>query len=229
MIVRNFLGGGTGGEQATIFVTGLTQTDSVYATSPSGKRIDGVWGTYTVEGASVSCFAIACKEYGTYTLTASNGKTQEWLVDAATDFVVDMYPEGLRLYWDGTKYENWAVRPSQITITEFNELADHFEVISLRPSGSYYGYAQIWTPDLLDFTGYSTIKILAKASYSSYFGLGDGNGDWVNGYNSFPSSGDYVEYSQDISNVAGENQSIVIGTQSRTSPVTLYIKRVWLE
>lgn len=44
MIVRNFLSGVEEKPKSTIYVTGLNSTDTVYATSPSGKRVNAVWG-----------------------------------------------------------------------------------------------------------------------------------------------------------------------------------------
>ena len=90
--VHNFLGG-VGGLEANIFVTGLESTDSVSATSPSGKTIQAVWGSYVVEGATTQCFKITASEYGTYHITATREEqttTADVLVDVATDYEIEM-------------------------------------------------------------------------------------------------------------------------------------------
>ena len=77
-------GGGTGGASASIFVKGLSESDTVTATK-DGKTVRGKWG-----GGG---HTIPIKDYGLWTVTATNGektKTQDVLVDAAIEFTVPM-------------------------------------------------------------------------------------------------------------------------------------------
>lgn len=85
-MIANRVIGGNGGETASIFVTGLSETDTVTATNPSGGIISASWnGTAWVFSG--------IKEYGTYTITATDGTntaTQDVLVDMAIQFDVEM-------------------------------------------------------------------------------------------------------------------------------------------
>ena len=82
-------GGSGGGASASIYVTGLSQTDSVTMTTPSGGTVQGVWDE--VQGEN--CFRLLANEYGLHTITATNGtktSTEEVLVDALMDYWVEM-------------------------------------------------------------------------------------------------------------------------------------------
>ena len=85
MIINSIISG-NGGLTASIFVTGLSATDTVTATNPSGNSISAAWnGTAWVFSG--------IKEYGTYTITATDGTntaTQDVLVDMAIQFDVKM-------------------------------------------------------------------------------------------------------------------------------------------
>lgn len=85
--------GGGGGFFPSIWVTGLSETDTVYATMGS-KTVYGKWETRTVDETEVSGFLISpLREFGTWTVTATNGektKTQDVLVDVATEFEIEM-------------------------------------------------------------------------------------------------------------------------------------------
>lgn len=92
-------GGGTGGETASIFVTGLSEADTVTATK-NGKTITAKWNG---DGHSITI-----KDYGMWTVTATNGEdttAQDVLVDAAMDYEIDM---GYRLwlYREGDECED---------------------------------------------------------------------------------------------------------------------------
>jgi hypothetical protein len=80
-------GGGTGGYSASIFVTGLRETDTVTAVK-DGKTVQGKWNS------TKNRFEIAkIKEYGMWSVTATNGEdttTQDVLVDAAVEFEIEM-------------------------------------------------------------------------------------------------------------------------------------------
>lgn len=80
-------GGGSGGETASIFVTGLDENSTVAAVK-DGKTVQGKWNS------AENRFEISkIKEYGMYTVTATNEKdtaTQDVLVDAAVDYEIEM-------------------------------------------------------------------------------------------------------------------------------------------
>lgn len=86
---RQIIGTGGGGASASIYVTGLQESDSVTMTTPSGGTVVGVWDE--VQGEN--CFVFYANEYGLHTITASNGvktSTEEVLVDALMDYWVEM-------------------------------------------------------------------------------------------------------------------------------------------
>lgn len=101
MIINSIISGNSG-ETASIFVTGLSATDTVTATK-DGKTYSGEWnGTAWV--------FLKLKEYGTYTITATDGTntaTQDVLVDMATQYDIQIsYFNGLKLYWYGDECED---------------------------------------------------------------------------------------------------------------------------
>ena len=63
----NTIIGGNGGETATIFVTGLSETDTVTVTK-DGRTYNGKW----VSSENIWSFT-KLKGIGTYTVTATNG------------------------------------------------------------------------------------------------------------------------------------------------------------
>ena len=77
-------GGGAGGATASIFITGLSESDTVSAVK-DGKTVKGKWNG---DGHT-----IPIKEYGLWTVTATDGEkvaTQDVLVDAAIEFAIPM-------------------------------------------------------------------------------------------------------------------------------------------
>lgn len=91
-------GGGAGGASASIFVTGLSEADTVTATK-DGKTVKGKWNG--------NGHIITIKDYGLWTVTATNGEdttTQDVLVDAAIDYEIEMGYK-LWLYREGDKCE----------------------------------------------------------------------------------------------------------------------------
>ena len=87
MIIGDGIVLGAGGATASIFVTGLSETDTVTATNGS-KTKTGVW-TQKPNPASHGFLIDKIKDYGTWTVTATNGTktaTQDVLVDSADVF-----------------------------------------------------------------------------------------------------------------------------------------------
>lgn len=86
--------GGGGGEFASIFVTGLSQTDSVSMVTPSGITVTPIWTSKTIEGETVNGWLFSnLVVYGNYVITASNGaktKTQNVLIDMAEEQEIKM-------------------------------------------------------------------------------------------------------------------------------------------
>lgn len=96
MIINSIISG-NGGLTASIFVTGLSATDTVTATNPSGNSISAVWnGTAWVFSG--------IKEYGTYTITATDGTntaTQDVLVDVFASYEIELsYVKVYGVSWD---------------------------------------------------------------------------------------------------------------------------------
>lgn len=100
---------GGGGFFPSIFVTGLSETDTVYATMGS-KTMYGKWETRTVDETEVSGFLISpLRELGVWTVTATNGEktaTQDVLIDVATEYEVEMnLANYMMLYYFGDECE----------------------------------------------------------------------------------------------------------------------------
>lgn len=79
--------GGGSGEFASIFVTGLSESDTVTASNGS-KTKTAVWNS-TESRHEIT----KIKDYGTWTVTATDGEetiTQDVLVDAAIKFEIEM-------------------------------------------------------------------------------------------------------------------------------------------
>ena len=84
--VFNMVGGG-GGPAASIFVTGLSETDTVTATNGS-KTLTGKWYS---DRSGFLIYPI--KDIGTWTVTATDGTktaTQDVLVDVITEYEIEM-------------------------------------------------------------------------------------------------------------------------------------------
>lgn len=163
--------GGGSGLYASIFVTGLSETDIVSA-SKDGKTVQGVW----VEGSSTSGFLIApIKSFGTWTVTATNGTksdTQNVLVDVATEFEIEMGYK-LWLYRDGDECENatggykdywfsssWAKGNTAVRNAD--------NIFMQASSGTSDGYScGIATNNLISFSGYTKLCILVDSNADS--------------------------------------------------------------
>lgn len=96
MIINSIISG-NGGLTASIFVTGLHETDTVTATNPSGDTISAVWnGTAWVFSG--------IKSYGTYTITATDGTntaTKDVLVDVFARYEIELsYVKVYGVSWD---------------------------------------------------------------------------------------------------------------------------------
>lgn len=84
--------GGSGGFFPSIWVNGLSETDTVYA-AKDGKTVRGRWETRTIGEIEVSGFRIPLRELGLWTVTATDGvrtDTQDVLVDVALEFEIRM-------------------------------------------------------------------------------------------------------------------------------------------
>ena len=125
--------GGSGGFFPSIFVIGLTDTDTVCATM-GNKTVNGVWETRTVDETEVSGFLISpLREFGTWTVTATNGEktaTQDVLVDVATEFeiVISYSVNYLMLYDFGDECEDVTGGFSQVSGSggAFAKYDDHY-------------------------------------------------------------------------------------------------------
>ena len=102
--IKNTLGGG-GGFYPSVFVTGLSETDTVSMTG-EGKTYTPTWTTKE-DGTSGWLFE-KIKELGTYTITASNEIktiTETVVVDVATEFNIEMYFVKIVSWTNGTDEE----------------------------------------------------------------------------------------------------------------------------
>lgn len=157
MIINSIISG-NGGLTASIFVTGLHETDTVTATNPSGDTISAVWnGTEWV--------FLKLKEYGTYTITATDGTntaTQDLLVDMAIQFDVEMtYFNGLKLYWLGDECEDvtggWAAcSPEDRTWTPSDGTKGE-STLDIVVTGDNRG-CMFKANNTIDLTGYTKLK-----------------------------------------------------------------------
>ena len=99
----NTVGGGAKGLFASIFATGVAQSDTVTLTTPSGKVKSGKWATQdSIEGFLFEKIS----EYGTYTITATRDgmtATGEVSVEVVKQYTVTLsYPHIYGVHWDGT-------------------------------------------------------------------------------------------------------------------------------
>ena len=99
----NMVGGGAKGLFASIFATGVAQSDTVTLTTPSGKVKSGKWATQdSIEGFLFEKIS----EYGTYTITATRDgmtATGEVSVEVVKQYTVTLsYPHIYGVQWDGT-------------------------------------------------------------------------------------------------------------------------------
>lgn len=102
MIIGNPIMAGASGPAASIFVTGLSETDTVTATNGT-KALIGKWYS------NRSGFLIyPIKDIGTWTVTATDGvqtATQDVLVDVIAEYEIEMMYSKLYLYRDGDECE----------------------------------------------------------------------------------------------------------------------------
>lgn len=162
-------GGGAGGEFASIFVTGLSATDTVAAVK-DGKTVQGKWNS------AENRFEISkIKEYGMWTVTATNGEetiTQDVLVDAAVEYEIEMLFR-LYLYREGDECEEvtggWVAQglgweaaynvPSAPTLTKNSS-----NMAVSRTNASSYECGIILPRNKIDLTGYKTINAIVDYS-----------------------------------------------------------------
>lgn len=164
-MIANRVIGGNGGETASIFVTGLSETDTVTATNPSGNTISAVWnGTAWVFSK--------LKEYGTYTITATDGTntaTQDVLVDMATQYDIPMsYQTDWLLTLDdfqnGTfKNGTHSILTNQVNGTDGLRFVGAASNSNNSTYGGYYQLSGYIRLDLtIDFTNFSKLKFKGK-------------------------------------------------------------------
>lgn len=114
MIINSIISG-SGGLTASIFVTGLSETDTVTATSPSGDTISASWnGTAWVFSG--------IKEYGTYTITATDGTntaTQDVLVDVFARYEIELsFVKVYGVSWDKSSTTKFSRTDDAASFTE---------------------------------------------------------------------------------------------------------------
>lgn len=158
--------GGGGGLFASIFVKGLSETDTVYATKDGVVR-NGVWTERTDE----SGFLISrVKDFGMWTVTATNGvktRTVDVLVDVATEFEIFMDLYKLWLYREGDECE-------EVTggwVLSYGDAGQQSTTLTKNADSMYISYTSgagagksggCGTKNLIDLTEYS--KCYAEVS-----------------------------------------------------------------
>lgn len=226
--------GGTGGESASIFITGLTSGSTVTAKKGS-KTINGVWNS------SKSRYEISSiKEYGTWIVTATNGmdvKEQDVLVDVAMDYTIHMrYNE--YLYYRGNNiydfYQSY-YQGSKGSIT-FN--SDHVEIYGYYPDAGAQTVISLRTRNKVDITNYSKLKFKVDSITGGPWFVGFGLGT-ASPIDDNEVSGAYVRTNDinftsgiltlDISSVTGSYY--VEASLNTGRNVTAYVKisEIWLE
>lgn len=158
-------GGGAGGESASIFVTGLDEASTVSATK-DGKVISAKWNS------TENRFEITrIKEYGMWTVTASNGEetiTQDVLVDAAVEYEIEMLFR-LYLYREGDECEEvtggWITQGLGLQVEHNVPQApiltkNATNMVLSRTSATAYACGITLPQNKIDFTKYKTINIV---------------------------------------------------------------------
>ena len=160
--------GGGGGESASIFITGLSESDVVTATK-DGKTVNGKWNS------TASRFEVTkIKEYGMWTVTATNGDkttTQDVLVDAAVEYEIEMVYI-LFLYREGDECEEitggWVTDGYSYEGYNFNAPTRNSNSIYYNLPQTY-GYTQgLGTANKIDLTGYSKLKMRGMRTNGAY-------------------------------------------------------------
>lgn len=232
--------GGGGGFWPSIFVTGLSETNTVYATMGS-KTVSGKWGTRTIDETEVSGFLISpLRELGTWTITATDGEktaTREVLVDVAAEFTVEMFygfytdfaekqsdwteEGGTFNFGDGLHVNEGAMLP---TITEEGTRKGQYLTIP-------YAACSLWTlefPALISCTsgddagGLRVYLVSADDSELLYFVRSDnwGYGDYDQAFAVYV-GGDSKYSSGKVSNMNGVTQNVKLTYDGST--LTAYV------
>lgn len=245
-------GGGTGGETASIFVTGLSEADTVTATK-DGKTIAAKWNS------AESRFEITkIKDYGMWTVTATDGEqtaTQDVLVDVAMDYEIEMEFGKRWLYRSGEEYDDvtggWILNTNSFYAkygtNNSTKENDHLSVALAKDkiAGSYASYiGGFATSGLISrgertkmYVEYSVSHYNANGNNDCYVVFGYGNPDiGAEGYGGkiFQASGTSVTGNLtaelDISSATEDAHVYCLGHLiAYNASVTINIYKVWLE
>lgn len=163
-------GGGTGGAAASIFVTGLSEEDYVTAVK-DGKAVRGKWNS------AESRFEITpIKEYGMWTVTATNGEdttTQDVLVDAAVEYEIEMYFKKLiyRGTASGESYYSpeWQYKAPDASHTPTTYPTVHHSEEKIYGSATemYAGQRFVQFNEKIELTRFDTIRLIVVANNAS--------------------------------------------------------------
>lgn len=229
MIIGDGIMLGTGGESASIFVTGLSETDTVTATNGI-KTIIGKW-----EGNGFKINQI--KSYGTWTITATDGTnttTQDVLVDSATQYDIKLNYK-LWLYKDGTSYNfenfhlygipsayghNWSVAgkitTQKIDLSKYSKICWESSITSSR--GAVYFLTEINIDNAYDSQTYMG----TSNSTSGETSLEDINNTV------YVAVGNHAGWSGDDMSVS-DYDTYYAAINSSSSSNNSYYSKVWLE
>jgi hypothetical protein len=161
--------GGVGGMTASIFVTGLSESDTVTASYGDKTKV-AVWNS-TESRHEITGIG----DKGMWTVTATNGdetKTQDVLVDGAFEYEIEMYFK-LWLYREGDECEDvtggWV---GKVFASDFNGLGSFAKGdTSLQMTSAANKSAGFFTANKIDLTLYSTlvVNVLAATGARSDF------------------------------------------------------------
>ena len=246
MIIGDGILLGSGGESASIFITGLSETDTVTATNGI-KTIIGKW-----KGNGFKINQI--KLYGTWTITATDGirtATRHVIVNAAVEYSINMSFNIL--------YENGKIYiPLSFSVTSANgQIVNTGSVLDIQYArgqglGSYNSYAEgvIYTNDVIDLTGYSTLyvsgvnivygramSLLCNNSESTIIPTNTAGGsrdglNWLSNKSEYVTSNTEFTYSADISGITSARlyiRSLTDNGHGGGDNIHLTISKIWLE
>ena len=236
MIIGDGIVLGAGGETASIFVTGLSETDTITATNGSDTKI-GVWTTKD----SVSGFLIdKIKEYSTWTVVATNITdtiSETVLVDSASEYSIEMrYPQ--YLYRDGNYYTeitggfysntSWWNTTNRGTATK-----NANNSITIACPNNYY-FICYTTRNKIDVSNFSTLNLNVLSA--SWFGTGYRGMYLVSNPNDDSTS--VVErvnfdatgiHTMNVSNITGSYYVALYGNSQDSGACSMAFDKLWLE
>lgn len=164
-------GGGSSGFFPSIFITGLSGSDTVTAKNGSISKV-GVWNS------AKSRFEITkIKDLGTWIVTATNGSktvSQSVSIDAIIDYEIEMVYRDY-LYAAGNEYTSvtggWNTNPFSHHDSTATKAASYIQLYASAPaSGDTAKYAGVVTKNAIDFSKSNTLYVNLSSAGASETG-----------------------------------------------------------